>query len=325
MKLRNNVLLIGLFLSISQVVLAASGQKPKIMIFPADDWCVRKGYVQPGTTIPDYEKALQDPDMDGAVAVVGDIMAEQGYEMFSLKQELKQLHTEDAFSMVVQSRNDGAVQESDRDALTRNVGADFIVELSLDNKPFGVRRSIEFKAQTIDAASKKILHGDIGSSSASSAPIPILVKEAVGGFIDNFCHKIDLAFTNIENNGREGSITIKIADDCPINMESEITVDGEKGELADYIAYWLEERTVNNAAPNVTQKSRETLRIDQVKFPLTGKVASGGFGSKKGRQKSLTMEGFVSPISNDLKRLGVSVTTVPIGQGSVYVVLGGTN
>ena len=309
-----------LFMVSSQLE-AAEAKKPKIMVFPSDDWCIRKGYLVDGST-PDYERAFQDPDMDGAVAVMGDVMAEMGYEMFSLKQELKQIHTEDAYGMAVQSKGDGSVMESERDLITRNVGADFIVELSLDNKPFGARKSIEFKAQTIDAASKKILHGDIGTSSASSAPTPILLKEAVGGFIENFCHKIDLAFSNIEENGREGSITFKIADDCPLNFESDVTVDGESGELAEYITYWIEEHAVNGNC-SLNQKSRETLRYDQVRFPLVSKVAAGGFGSKKGKTKAQTMETFISPIANDLGRFNISVTTVPIGQGSAFIVLGG--
>lgn len=312
--------IVALFAAVSTLS-AATAQKPKIILFPSDDWCKMKGYMLDEKT-PDYEKALQDPDMDGAIAVMGDAMAEMGYPMFSLKQELKQLHTEDAYGMVVTSKGDGMVTESDRDVVTRNVGADYIVELSLNNKPFGVRRAIEFKAQTIDAASRKILHGDIGSSEASSSPTPILVKQAIGGFIDNFCGKIDLAFTDIEAHGREGSIVFKIAEDCPINFESEVSVDGESGELGEYITYWLEERAVDGAC-SLTQKSRETLRYDQVRFPLVATVAAGGFGSKKGRVKSQTMESFVSPISRDLQRFGVSVTTVPVGQGHVYVVLGG--
>lgn len=300
---------------------AANGQKPKIMLFPSDDWCQQTGYMLDAKT-PDYERALNDPDMDGAIAVMGDIMAEMGYPMFSLKQELKDLHTIGAYDMAVTSKGDGMVTESDRDKVTRNVGADFIVELSLVNKPFGARRAIEFKAQTIDAASHKILHGDIGSSDPSSAPIPILVKQAVGGFIDNFCSKVDLAFTDLEKNGREGSLTFKIADDCPINFESEVSVDGESGELADYIEYWITERAVEESCTR-KQKSRETLSFDQVRFPLTGAVAAGGFGSKKGKVKNLTMEKFISPIANELRNFGVSVTTVPIGQGQAYVVLGG--
>lgn len=303
-------------------VWAADAKKPKIMVFPSDDWCITKGYVQEDGKTPDYEKALSDVDMDGAVAVMGDVMAEMGYEMFSLKQELKQLHTEGAYDMAVTSKADGMVQESDRDLVTRNVGCDFIVELSLLNKPFGARRTIEFKAQTIDAASRKILHGDIGTSSASSAPTPVLVKEAVGGFIDNFCHKIDLAFTNIEEKGREGGIVFKIASDCPLCFEDEVSVDGESGELADYINYWIEERAVDGNC-SLNQKSRETLRFDQVRFPLFSAVAAGGFGSKKGKVKAQTMESFIKPISRDLARFGVSVTTVPIGQGQAYVVLGG--
>lgn len=321
MKFFKKIFLTAVISSLTIELFAVDAKKPKIMVFPSDDWCIRKGFVVDGT-VPDYEKALQDPDMDGAVAVMGDVMAEQGYEMFSLKQELKQIHTEDAYSMAVQSKADGSVMESERDLITRNVGADFIVELSLDNKPFGARRAVEFKAQTIDAASKKILHGDIGTSSASSAPTPILVKEAVGGFIENFCHKIDLAFTNIEENGREGSLTFKIADDCPLNFESEVSVDGESGELAEYITYWIEEHAVNGNS-SLNQKSRETLRYDQVRFPLEAQVAAGGFGSKKGKTKAQTMETFITPIAKDLERFNISVTTVPIGQGAAYIVLGG--
>lgn len=310
-----------MFLGAVGSILAATAQKPKIILFPSDDWCMQKGYMLDAKT-PDYEKALQDSDMDGAIAVMGDIMAEMGYPMFSLKQELKDIHTMGAYDMAVTSKADGMIMESDRDKVTRNVGADFIVELSLVNKPFGVRRAIEFKAQTIDAASHKILHGDIGSSEASSSPMSILVKQAVGGYIDNFCSKIDLAFTDIEKNGREGSITFKIADDCPLNFESEVSVDGESGELADYIEYWISERAVEEACTR-KQKSRETLSFDQVRFPLFATVSAGGFGSKKGKVKSQTMESFIAPIARDLQRFGVSVTTVPIGQGQAYIVLGG--
>ena len=37
---------------------AADAKKPKIMVFPADDWCMRKGYTIDGK-MPDYEKALR--------------------------------------------------------------------------------------------------------------------------------------------------------------------------------------------------------------------------------------------------------------------------
>lgn len=300
---------------------AAEAKKPKIMVFPSDDWCLAKNYTLPGTNTPDYERALQDPDMDGAVAVMGDIMAEMGYEMFSLKQELKQLHTEGAYDMAVTSKGDGMVQESDRDKVTRNVGCDFIVELSVNPKPFGARRTIEFKAQTIDAASRKILHGDIGSSSASSAPTSILLKEAVGGFIDNFCHKIDLAFTKMEKDGREGSVVFKIADDCPLCFEDEVSIGGESGELAEYIEYVLGECTIDGAY-NLNQKSRETLRFDQVRFPLFAAVRAGGFGSKSGKVKSQSMESFIKNVTDKLSAFNISAAIVPIGQGSAYVVLG---
>lgn len=321
MKYNRIILTLALLFTIGGIGYAQEAQKPKIIIFPSVDWCQRNGYLL-DSNAPDYEKALLNAEMRDAIIVMGDKLAELKYPLFSLEHELQQLHTEDAYGMAVTSKEDGMVQESDRDLITRNVGADYIVELSIESKPFGARKIVEFKAQTIDAASKKQLQGNVGTSSASSAPTSILVDEAVGCFIDNFCHKIDLAFTDIETNGREGSLTFKIADDCPLNFESDVTVDGESGELAEYINYWIEEHAVNGSC-SLTQKSRETLRFDQVRFPLVAKAAAGKFGSSKGKTRSMTMESFISAISNDLAQLGISVTTVPIGQGMAYVVLGG--
>lgn len=315
------ILTLTVIFSIASSLLADDAKKPKLMVFPSDDWCRANGYVLTGTQTPDYEKALGDVDMDGAIAVIGDYFAEFGYPMFSLKQELKQIHTESAYNMAVTSKNDGMVQESDRDLITRNVGCDFIVELNLTKKG-GLRQYIEFKTQTIDAASNRIIQGDLGTSSASSAPTPILVKEAVGGFIDNLCSRIDLEFTKIEKNGREGQILFKIADDSPLNFESEVTVDGESGELADFIEYWISEHAVEGNL-NRKQKSRESLLFDQVRFPLFATVAAGGFGSKKGKVKAQTMESFIKPLERDLRNLGLNMTTVPVGQGYTYVVIGG--
>ena len=132
---------------------------------------------------------------------------------------------------------------------------------------------------------------------------------------------MNLAFNRIETEGREGSVTFKIADDCPLNFESTVSIDGESGELADYITYLIEEQAVNGNC-NLTQKSRETLRYDQIHFPLVSQVATGGFGSKKGKKKSQTMESFIKAAVSPLSRLNISISIVPIGQGKAYIVLG---
>lgn len=83
---------IGIIVAAS-ICQAQSANKPKIIVFPAEEWCVKNGYTTGDGKLPDYNKALLDTDMDGAVAVLGDMMAEAGYEIFSLKQELKDIQT----------------------------------------------------------------------------------------------------------------------------------------------------------------------------------------------------------------------------------------
>ena len=141
------------------------------------------------------------------------------------------------------------------------------------------------------------------------------MDEAVSGFMDSFSYQLLQSFQNTVKNGREGTFVFKIASDCPLNFESEVNVNGESGELAEFIEYWISEHAVSQS---FTQggKSRVRLSFEQVHFPLFGK---SGFG---GRQRAINAEGFIRSISKDLANLGISVSTTPIGIGKVYVVLG---
>ncbi len=96
-----------MIISATLIIKAADAKKPTLMVFPSDDWCKKNGYILPGTNSPDYEKALQNTDMDGAISVMGDYLQQAGYPMYSLKKELKDLHTTGAMRMVVTSKNDG--------------------------------------------------------------------------------------------------------------------------------------------------------------------------------------------------------------------------
>ena len=111
-------------------------------------------------------------------------------------------------------------------------------------------------------------------------------------------------------------VIFKIASDCPLNFESEVSLNGDTGELNEAIDYWLNEHTVNGSFTQ-NGKTRNRLSYEQVRFPLFGK---GKFG---GKQKAINMDGFIKPITQFLSQFGISVSTTPIGIGKTYVVLGG--
>ena len=296
-------------------LMAQTAQKPVVMVFPEKAWCIQKGYTSDGKTV-DYHKALLNGDVLNAVTRMGAIMAERGYPLKLLSATLDEISNEAALDIVMQSKGDGEIVEDNLDQLLRVANADIMVNIAFNRTKVGPFSQVEFRVTGVDAATQKQITGDVGRSSASSAPIAALVDEGVSGFMDSFSSQLMRHFQGLVKNGREGSIIFKIASDCPLNFESEVNLNGEKGELAEAIEYWSAEHAMSD---NFTQqgKSRVRLAYEQVRIPLFGKAKFGG------RQRAINAEGFIRPISEFLSGFGLSVSTTPIGIGKVYVVLGG--
>lgn len=310
-----------MFIAASALQISAqTAMKPIIMVVPDKSWCQHMNYVTAG--VPDYRKAIGDDKMRGAMAAMGNIMAERGYPLASLEGALDQIDNENTLNTTLQSKGDGYIQEDDLSKLSRVANADIVLNLGMTEKAYGPRRMMEFLITAVDAGSNKVVFGKPGTSSGSNAPVNTLLEEAVMSFMDEFCSKLSIHFNDIENNGRECQVIFQVADDCPYNFESEVSVNGESGELGEFIDYWLSENTVKGAYSQ-NGKTRTRLAFNQVRVPLFGKAKAGGFGSSKGKMKSLNAESFIKTIEPDMKRLGMSVSTYPVGVGTVYVTLGG--
>ena len=293
---------------------AQQAKKPTIMVVPDKGWCLRNNVVD-ATGNPDYSKALRDENMAGIISAMGDIMAERGYPLKLLSACLDELNNEQAMDMEMLSKGDGEIVENDLDKLTRVAQADILVPLSYKVQPKGPFKVVEFNVMSVDAATSKQLSGDVGNSSASSAPIPSLLKESVLGFMDNFCSKINRHFDDVAANGREGKIIFKMATDCSRTFESEVYLNGQSGELSEVIDFWFNENTVNSAY-NIEGQTRNRLAFDQVRFPLFGNSKFGG------KPKALDAQGFIRPIERFLAQFNISCAFVPVGIGKVFVILG---
>lgn len=290
--------------------------KPIIMVVPEKAWCINQGYTRSDSPkVPDYEKALLNDDVLNVITKMGGIMQERGYPLKNLQSALDELKNEEAIDVALTSKADGEIVEDDLNRLTRVAQADILVNIAFNRTEFGPRNMVEFRVTSIDAATSKQIGGETGRSSASGAPISTLLEESVVGFMDNFTASIQRHFDDMMTNGREGSVIFKTASDCPLNFESDITFNGDTGELNEVIDYWMNEHAVNGSYTQ-NAKSRTRLSYEQVHFPLFGK---GKFG---GKQKAINMEGFIKPITSFLAQFGLSVATTPVGIGKVYVVLG---
>lgn len=316
-----HILTAAITLASALVVTAQEAYKPTIMVFPDVAWCNEHNMIDANGNV-DYQKALMDKDMRGAIGSIQDMMAGQNYQLMDLEQMLNDLRNEGAYDMVLTSKGDGEIVEDDLDRLSRTASADIMVSVSVDRKAYGPRSRVHIGVKSVDAASKKTIQYIESPSDNSSADISTLVQQAMSGSFANFLTRIDEHFLNIASKGREGSLIFKIASDCPYKMDSEITIDGETGELTDYLEYWLSENCQGGSfSPG--RKSKVSNQFLQVRIPLFGEARKGGFGSKSGKRRAQSAETFVKPIADKIASSGISVSVTPIGVGSAIVVLGG--
>ena len=296
---------------------AQSAQKPIIMVIPDKDWCIKEGYTDFNGRV-DYSKARLNDEIRNVCVEMAAIMSDRGYDLQDFATVLDDLSNEEAIDIVGLSKDDGEVIEDDYDKLVRTANCDIAVNISFTKKDFGPRWQYEYIVKAIDAASAKQKSGFTGVSSASSVSASLLLKESVYSYMDKFCSDIQRVFDDAINNGREGSAIFKVTSTCPLNMESDVQLNGETGTLAEALSYWFDENTVDGSYSAGAQ-SRVRCEFKQVRFPLLGK---GKFG---GKQKALNMQSFLQTKKLDsfLSQFGISCSYKPNGIGKCFILLGG--
>ena len=294
-------------------------QKPRVMVVPEEAFCINAGMYKQSTKgekVADYIRALRNDDVLDAINSIENQMAAYGFQLTNLQQSLDILKEEATLDNALVAKDDGAIVEDDLDKLTRVASADILVKVSPKISNFGPQQRLEFRVSSIDCASKKALQafGPVTKTSAGAANQ--MIRAAISDNIETFATGLLRHFDDMKKNGREGSIVIKIADTCPLNLESSITYNGVDCELSDIIEMWIAENTVNGAYTGA-KTSRVVMKFDQVRIPLQGK-------SVFGKPISLSMESFVKTgLVKLLSEQGISVSTHAVGIGMVYLILGG--
>ena len=116
---------------------AQRAKKPTIMVVPSDMYCIQNGYFKEfnnqgeNTKVPDYKKALQsDPALLTGITAIGQLMADRGFPLKLLEQQLKSLEEESAEDAMLTSKSGSDVSESPVDALKKRAKADIFLQVT---------------------------------------------------------------------------------------------------------------------------------------------------------------------------------------------------
>lgn len=264
------VIIIALFLNMAAF---SQAKKPTIMVVPSDVWCVQNNfsstYDNQGVqeTIPDYNRALQnDANLLLAISKINSMMADRGFPLKDLQSVTKSINQTNAEDNMIQSKTSGAsLAENPIDRLRRTAKADIIMQLTYTLNVMGPKYSITYNLQGLDAYTNKQIAGAQGTGKQTfTAELPILLEEAVMNNMDNFCDQLMVYFDDIQENGREVAVDIRVFDN-----ENGLDLETEFGgmELSEIIDDWVSDNTVNHVF-NKSDGSETFIQYEQVRIPL---------------------------------------------------------
>lgn len=270
MKTRFYALLLTLCVAIG---VAAQAKKPTLMVVPSDVWCNQNGYIteydNQGTTVkvPDYQQALQnDMELKLAISKINDIMADRGFPLKDLEQQIKLINQQNAELNITASKSGNQMVESPTDRLWRIAKADIILELTWDVTRQGPKNTLTFILEGKDSYTGKSIGAATGVSKPSfTAETPVLLEEAVLVHMDNFNNRLQAYFDDLFANGREVALEIRVFEnnEAGIDLETEY----EDKELSEIIDDWMAQNTVQGRFTKLGA-SENYIAYEQVRIPL---------------------------------------------------------
>lgn len=250
----------------------AQVKKPTLMVVPADNWCVKNGYMDKfndqGTVVnaPNYKRALQNSsECYNVITKINALMSDRSFPLKDLSAVTKSLETNQAMDAVTTTKSGAGLSESPLDIIKRNANADIIIELNWSINTTGPKRSVTFSLAAKDAYTDKQVAGCQGTGSPSfSSDTSVLLEEAVIGSMDNFTSQLQAHFDDMMENGREVSMEVKVVDNgSGIDLTKEYGGD----ELTDIIDDWVSDNSVNHRY-NLSQGSENFLKFEQIRIAL---------------------------------------------------------
>ena len=264
------IIIIAVFLNMAAF---SQAKKPTIMVVPSDVWCIQNNfsstYDNQGVqeTIPDYNRALQnDANLLLAISKINSMMADRGFPLKDLQSVTKSVNQKNAEDNMIQSKTSGAsLAENPIDRLRRIAKADIIMQLTYTLNVMGPKYAITYNLQGLDAYTNKQIAGAQGTGKQTfTAELPVLLEEAVMNNMDSFCDQLMVYFDDIQENGREVIVDIRVFDNG-----SGFDLETEFGgmELSEIIDDWISDNTVNHVF-NKSDGSETFIQYEQVRIPL---------------------------------------------------------
>ena len=247
----------------------ALADPPSILVLPEKNWCIEHGYTKTvkEKTYPDYEKALGDKEFRSVNTAFENLFTERQFPLVNASSQQEEDDFDDALDEAFEGAQSGAGAATNAyDELVNRAKPDITIEVEWSGNNAGSLYSADFNIKAIDTYSSKAVAAIAAQTGEvrRTVPLTVALKQAVKNNFDAFCAQIQQHFDDIQTNGREIRLDVRILDNgAGTTMNSEF----EGQELNQIIYKWVSDNTINH---QFTQRSsgRNRQRFNQVRIPL---------------------------------------------------------
>lgn len=252
---------------------SALAAPPKLMILPDKTWCQEKGYVtqteRKGKTIvrEDYDRALIDKDFHNVSLAIKQIMAERGFPMVDALSQQEADDEDEMLDEAFEGAETGAEAATNAyDEILKRAKPDITLKIGWDGTTYGSIYNLNYRIEAVDSYSNKSVAPIAGQTGdvRRSVPLAVALKQTAKNNMDQFCTTLGEYFDDLQTNGREIRLDVRILDSAGVTMSSEF---GGK-ELGEIIYEWVSDNTVNHQFSQRSGRQRNMQRYDQVRIPM---------------------------------------------------------
>lgn len=288
---------------------------PKLMVLPDKTWCIEKGYItetqRNGKTVQreDYDRALVDKDFVNVKTAIAAIMADRNFPLVDAAAQAEADDEDEMLDEAFEGAESGAgVQTNSYDEIIKRAKPDITLKVGWNVNEAGMTYNADYRIDAVDTYSNKSVAPISGQTGVvrRNVPLSVAMKQTASNNMDDFCAKLMNYFDDIQTNGREIRLAVRIVDNgAGTTMNSEF--DGK--ELKDIIYEWVSDNTVNHQFSERTS-GRNMASFDQVRIPLMG---------ANGRPQDAKR--WVNGLTDALKGIGLKAenSSTGLGAGRIYI------
>lgn len=270
MKLKSLIPAVALLLASAA---AQAGAPPTIMFLPDKTWCAKEGFVTKSErngktrTSENYDEAFtNNSDLKNVVTQLNALLKDNGIPPKTYTEASEIDDEEEAEEELFDGAESGEeLQMTAYEQALQKLRPDIIIKLGWDDNKVGFNRTVSYRLEAIDSYSGKSIAAITAETPTVKTTVPLAacIKNAATEHMSNFIGKLQEHFDDIQQNGREITVRVRLLPSAGATMASEY---GGK-ELSTIIHEWLDDNTVNHTFSE-RGTTRTTASYEQVRIPL---------------------------------------------------------